>query len=86
MFKEQAELVHKQRVEEFIQVLKNTGCHLTNPNGEYKTMYEIFCELSELFKKEVDTLNDNPASKCRYDRRFKKTNLLGGKNETNCVL
>lgn len=63
-FKEQAEIANRQRIEEWIWLYENTGVYLKKSNGEYKTTYEIFNELSKIFKRENDLLNDNPASKC----------------------
>ncbi len=64
-FKEQVEIADRQRIKEWIRLYKNVGVYLKKSNGEYKTTYEIFNELSKIFKREKDLLNDNPASKCR---------------------
>ena len=62
-FREQASAAERQRMKEWVHLYEDIGIDLKKSNGEYKTTYEIFNELSEIFKREKDLLNDNPASK-----------------------
>ena len=64
-FKEQSEILNRQRIKEWTYLCESAGIYLKKPNDEYKTVYEFFKELSKIFKREKDLLNDNPASKCR---------------------
>lgn len=49
-FKEQSEILNRQRIKEWTHLCEIAGIYLKKSNDEYKTVYEFFKELSIKFK------------------------------------
>lgn len=49
-FKEQSEILNRQRIKEWTHLCESPGIYLKKSNDEYKTVYEFFKELSIKFK------------------------------------